>query len=136
MAQEIVDAFSTEYNIFHIRRENQFTLQNTISSTGDFRALAVLLKVSSKRLLIDSFAQHTAQALGLNSVVCWVGNNPNVFGYENNINIKANKETKTPELKNSLFTKYNIVGSLTEFPYENESEIFNAEDIINAIIKL
>ena len=135
-AQEIVDAFSTEYNVFHIRRDNQFTLQNTISAIGDFRALAVLLKMSSKRLLIDSFAQHTAQALGLNSVVCWVGNNPNVFGYENNINIKANKETKTPELKNSLFNKYNIVGSLTEFPYENESEIFNAEDIINAIIKL
>lgn len=136
IAQEIVNSFQNEYNIFHIRRDNQLTLQNTISATADFRALAILLKISTKRLLIDSFAQHTATALGLNSVVCWIGNNPNVFGYENNINIKAKKETKIPELKNAIFTKYNIDGNLIEFPYENESEIFNTEEIINAIIKL
>jgi hypothetical protein len=93
----------------------------------------VLIQLSSKRLLIDSFAQHTAKALGLNSVVTWVANNPKQLGYENNINILANPETVVPELKGSVFSKYQIDGNLIEFPYNSESEIFNVEEIINAI---
>lgn len=132
-AQEVVDAFANEYNVVHIRREDQLPLNNTTPVTADFRALVVLLQLSSKRLLIDSFAQHTAKALGLDSVVCWIGNNPNVFGYENNTNIQANKETVTPELKQAVFSKYNIAGNLLEFPYNDEKEIFNVEDIIEAV---
>jgi hypothetical protein len=133
VAQKIADEFSGEYNILHIRRENQFQLNNTTPVTADFRKLAVLIQLSSKRLLIDSFAQHTAKALGLNSVVTWVANNPKQLGYENNINILANPETVVPELKGSVFSKYQIDGNLIEFPYNSESEIFNVEEIINAI---
>lgn len=133
LAQNIVNEFSAEYNIFHIRRENQLPLNNTIPVSADFRALAVLIKISSKRLLIDSFAQHTAKGLGLNSVVTWVANKPSQFGYDNNINIVANPETISPELKGSVFSKYQIDGNLIEFPYNSESEIFNVEEIINAI---
>jgi len=133
VAQKIADEFSSEYNILHIRRENQFQLHNTTPVTADFRKLAVLIKLSSKRLFIDSFAQHTAKALGLDSVVTWVANNPKQLGYENNINIVANPETVVPELKGSVFSKYQIDGNLIEFPYNSESEIFNVEEIINAI---
>lgn len=136
LAQNIVDEFKGNYNIFHIRRENQFQLNNTIPVTADFRALAVLIKISSKRLLIDSFAQHTAKALGLNSVVTWVANKPLQFGYENNINILAKPETIVPELKGSVFTKYQIDGNLIEFPYNSESEIFDVEEIISAICEI
>jgi hypothetical protein len=135
-AQEIVDTFKDEYKIIHIKREDQMSLMNTTPFTADFRALVVLISLSTKRLLIDSFAQHTAKALNLNSVVCWIGNNPDVFGYENNINIKANKETTLPELKNSFLQKYNISGSLLEFPFNDEDEIFNVEDIIEAVNKI
>jgi hypothetical protein len=133
LAQNIVNEFSEEYNIFHIRRENQLSLNNTIPVTADFRALAVLIKMSSKRLFIDSFGQHTAKGLGLNSVVTWVANKPSQFGYDNNINIEPNAETVSPELKGSVFSKYQIDGNLIEFPYNSESEIFNLEEIINAI---
>lgn len=136
LAQNIVNEFSGHYNVFHIRRENQFQLQNTIPVTADFRALAVLIKISEKRLLIDSFAQHTAKALGLNSVVTWVANKPSQFGYENNINIVAKPETIVPELKGSVFNKYQIDGNLIEFPYNSESEIFDLEEIINAICEV
>lgn len=136
LAQNIVNEFSGHYNIFHIRRENQFQLQNTIPVTADFRALAVLIKISEKRLLIDSFAQHTAKALGLNSVVTWVANKPSQFGYENNINILAKPETIVPELKGSVFNKYQIDGNLIEFPYNSESEIFDLEEIINAVCEV
>ena len=135
-AQEVVNHFVKDYTIVHIRREDQLPLQNTMPLTADFRALAVLIQVSKKRLFMDSFAQHTAKALDKKSVVCWIGNKSNVFGYESNINIQANKETAVPELKQSVFSKYNITGNLFEFPYEDEKEIFNTENIINALNEL
>lgn len=135
-AQEVVNHFAKDYNIVHIRREDQIALQNTTPITADFRALAVLIQLSEKRLFMDSFAQHTAKALDKKSVVCWIGNKSNVFGYESNINIQANKETAVPELKQSVFSKYNITGNLFEFPYEDEKEIFTTENIINALTEL
>jgi hypothetical protein len=133
VAQKVVNEFKNEYNIFHIRRNDQMALEGTIPVEANFRQLAGLISMSSKRLFIDSFAQHTAKALGLDSVVCWVANTPEQFGYDNNVNILANEETKKPELKTSFLSKYNIVGSLTEFPYNSETEIFDVEKIIEAL---
>lgn len=135
-AQKVVDAFSKDYHIVHIKREDQLGLQNTTPVTGDFRALVVLIKLSKARLLMDSFAQHVAKALDLDSVVLWIANTPAQFGYNNNVNIIANAETTTPELKNSVFSKYNITGELLEFPFNDESEIFNDDEVIDAIKKL
>jgi len=135
IAQQVANEFSREYNVIHIRRNDQVQLENTIPVEADFRALFGLINISQKRLFMDSFGQHTAKALELDSVVCWIGNTPEQFGYENNINIIANKETKKPELKNSFLSKYNIVGDLTEFPYNYEQEIFNVEEIIEALLK-
>jgi hypothetical protein len=135
-AQQVVNAFKDEYNFVHIRRDDQLALENTTPVHADFRSLFGLIKLSSKRLLMDSFAQHTAKALGLDSVVCWVANTPIQFGYENNTNILANKETKNPELKFSFLQKYNIDGKLIEFPYNSEQEIFNVDEIIQALREL
>lgn len=135
-AQYVVNNFSKDYNIIHIRREDQLHLNNVTPFQSDFRSLAVLIKIAKKRLFIDSFAQHTAKALDCDSVVCWIANSPNQFGYENNINILAKEPTVIPELKNSVFSKYNIGGDLLEFPYRNEDEIFDVEEIIDAVNKL
>ena len=133
VAQRVANEFCNEYSIFHIRRDDQITLQNTIPVQADFRALAVLINMSSKRLLIDSFAQHTAKALGKNSVVTWIGNVPKQFGYENNINIIAKEENGSAELKNAVFSKYQINGDLLDFPFKSEEDIFDVEDIIKAL---
>jgi len=135
VAQQVANEFSKQYNVFHIRRNDQIALENTIPVQAEFRALFGLINISQKRLFMDSFGQHTAQALGLDSVVCWIGNTPVQFGYENNINIIAKPETRKPELKNSFLSKYNIVGDLTEYPYNNETEIFDVEEIIEALRK-
>lgn len=132
-AQKVVDSLVNQYNVIHIKREDQLGLQNTTPVTADFRALVVLIKLSKGRLFMDSFAQHVAKALDLDSVVLWVANTPKQFGYSNNTNIVANKETTTPELKNSIFAKYNIVGELLEFPYNDETEIFNDDEVIDAV---
>jgi len=132
-AQKVVDAMAPRYNIVHIRREDQLPLQNTTPLSADFRAICVLMKLSKARLLMDSFAQHVAKALDMDSVVLWIANTPEQFGYSNNTNIISNKETAKAELKNSIFSKYNIVGDPLEFPYNDETDIFNDDEVIEAI---
>ena len=136
VSQLVVDSLANDYNVVHIKREDQPALENTTPVSADFRALAVLIQMSAGRLLIDSFAQHVAKALGLDSVVLWIANTPTQFGYANNTNIIANAETKTPELKHSVFSKYNIVGQPLEFPYNDESEIFDVKEVIDQVKNL
>ena len=132
-AQKVVNAFAQDYNVIHIRREDQLSLQNVNTVQADFRAVAVLISLSTKRLFMDSFGQHTAAALGMPSVVLWTGNKPSQFGYDIHTNIIANSPTIKPELRHSVLNKYNISGQPTEFPYNNEAEIFNVEEIIEAL---
>src|SRR6185312_11219348 len=119
-AQKIVNAFAPTHIVVHIRRNDQPTLQNAYPAEGNFRQLAVLISRSEKRLFIDSFSQHTASALGKPSVVTWVANVPSQFGYEMHHNIMANAPTLEPELRQSVWAKYNTNGPETEFPYKNE----------------
>ena len=133
VANDIVNEFKDVYNIIHIRREDQIPLENTIPITDSFRALAVLISLSRKRLFIDSFCQHTAAALELPSTVCWITNKPKVFGYEIHDNIISNIFTVKPELRNAYLSKFNIGGDLLEFPYNDESEIFDANAIISSV---
>jgi FkbM family methyltransferase len=95
--------------------------------------MATLISMSEKRLLIDSFAQHAAAALGKQSVVCWVGNKPEQLGYEMHTNIKAEPPTRKLELRHSVYSPFNITGDSTEFPYESEDEIFNTHAIVRAL---
>jgi len=71
---DVIEAFKDNYNITHIKREDQPGYPNTYPVTDTFRALVVLISLSSKRLLIDSFGQHVAASLGLPSTVCWIAN--------------------------------------------------------------
>jgi hypothetical protein len=132
---KVIEHFKNDYTIVHIRREDQLSYNDTVPVTDSFRALCILLAMSSKRLLIDSFAQHAAAALELPSTVCWVSNKPEVFGYDLHDNILANEFTTKPELRNSYLSKFNIAGDLIEFPYNSEDEIFNVEAIIESLSK-
>ena len=133
VVEEVIKEYSKEYNILHIRREDQIGFQNTIPVQADFRALVVLIKLSKKRLFMDSFAQHTSKALDLSSVVLWITNTPTQFGYDTHKNIEAREENATPELRHSIFSKYNIGGDLLEFPYEREEDIFNVDEVLEAL---
>lgn len=133
VVNRVIQEFANEYNIVHIRRDDQPAFEGTIHVSDNFRALAVLIELSSKRLLMDSFAQHAAAAMGKKSTVCWVANTPVVFGYDVHDNILANPFTKKPELRHSFLQKFDISGNLLEFPYANEEEIFDVEKIIESL---
>jgi hypothetical protein len=135
IVEKVISTFAGEYNIIHARREDQPSFENTFSVTDNFKGMSVLCEMSEKRFFMDSFLQHTAAALNKPSTVCWVTNTPDVFGYKIHNNIQANEFTSKPDLKGSVFNKFNIIGLLEEFPYNNEFEIFNSEEIIESIKK-
>lgn len=133
VVENVIYKYKEDYNIVHIRRDDQLQYDGTFGVSDTFRALVVLISLSEKRLLMDSFAQHAAAGLNKPSTVLWIVNKPEVFGYELHTNIQANPETTTPELRSSYLNKYNISGDPVEFPYNSETEMFNVEDIIKSL---
>ncbi len=131
--QAVIEEFKKDYQIFHLRREDQFGFENTTPLIESFKGIACMINRSSKRLFMDSFGQHTAAALNKHSSVLWICNKPNVFGYQIHDNIVANNETAKPDLRQSVFSKYNIVGTLQEFPYKSEMDIFDIDRVIQSI---
>jgi|LauGreSuBDMM15SN_2_FD.fasta_scaffold03228_5 hypothetical protein len=133
VADAVVQHFKDRYRIIHIRRQDQLELRDTQTLTASFREIVVFMSMTSKRLLMDSFAQHIAGSLNLSSTVCWITNSPKVFGYEINNNILANPYTKKPELRNAFLQEFNICGDIVEFPYFSENEIFDIGKIIASL---
>ncbi len=84
---------------------------------------------------MDSCGHHAAAAMGMASTVLWVANSPKVFGHAIHDNIVCNPFTVKPELKNAYLGKFNIIGDPLEFPYNNETEIFNIDEVIKSIKK-
>lgn len=130
LAQQVADAFKQTHTVVQVSRPNAPKIQGAIPiapqpNTMDF--LSILL-LSDKRLLIDSSLQHAAAALGLPSVVLWVGTDPAVFGYNTHTNIQANLgKVKLPD---SYLYEYSLEGRAYECPFEDESTLFNSEQVI------
>jgi hypothetical protein len=116
-----------------MRREDQLGYEHTVPVTDNFRALLVLIGLSEKRLMMDSFGQHAAAALNKSSTVLWIANSPTVFGYNTNINIVSEPFTRKPELRHAYLNKFDIAGNLLEFPYNTESEVFNVDRVIESL---
>ena len=134
IALSVIEEFKNKYEIFHIRREDQISYPSVRPVHESFKGIACLIARSEKRVLIDSFCQHTAAALNKKSTVLWIVNKPGVFGYSIHDNILPNPENAVPDLKYSVFTKYNIGGSPNEFPYQREADIFNVDRVISSVI--
>jgi hypothetical protein len=133
VVQAVIEEFRNEYNIIHMRREDQIGYEGALPISDGFRALAVLIELSSKRLLMDSFGHHAAAALNKPSTVLWIANSPVVFGHELHYNLTSNPFTKKPELRHAYFQKFDIAGNLLEFPYNSESEMFDVDKVIASI---
>ena len=135
IVEQIIEYFKNDYTILHIKRQDQINYNNTLQALDDFRSLAILISLSKKRLLIDSSAMHIAQAIGMSSVVTWVGTNPNVFGYENNINIIANPPTREINKEHNYYSKHLLFEDLSTIPYNDLNEVFNVNQIIESLKK-
>lgn len=133
VAQKVVNYFMSDYSVFHVRRNDQFQLENTFSVTANFRELCVIATLSSKRLLMDSFLHHLCSSFRMKSSVLWVVNSPKVFGYDFNDNITANPFSSKPELRSAYLQEFNITGEPLEFPYNSEEDIFSIDRIVQSL---
>lgn len=118
IAQKLVNYFSKSYRILHIRTPEQPALNGTELLTLPFRELYAVFPLSQKRLFIDSFAHHVAAALDLQSTVVWIGNKPEIFGYEDDINIIPDAGHVRELNKFSYLDQFDISGQIQQFPYD------------------
>ena len=134
IAQKLVNYFNKSYRILHVKSPEQPILQGVEPLTLPYRELYACFPLSTKRLFIDSFAQHVAAALDLQSTVVWIGNKPEIFGYPENINITPNAEYINELTKFSYLEKFTIDGQIQQFPYDTIN-LFDINKIIEAVNK-
>ena len=130
LAQEIVDEMSKNYRVIQIRRDDQISLNNAESYNLSIRQSALMVLVSDRRLMIDSFLQHTSAAFGLTSTVLWSCNTPKVFGYNIHKNISSNFEAG--DLRNSMYDPYDILGDPIQI-VTPPGIMFDKESIIKSL---
>lgn len=133
-AQAVVNHFVNEYRIIHVRRDDQPFLNNTEKFEGSMRDLFTLIKISEKRLFIDSLCQHVASALKKPSTVLWIRNDPEVLGYPIHDNIVTKIEDEIDTLSNSILEPYDISGNVYQCPFKEDTKIFDKDEIIESII--
>jgi hypothetical protein len=134
IAQKLVNYFSKSYRILHIKSPEQPVLQGVEMLNLPYRELYAVFPLSTKRLFIDSFSQHVAAALDLQSTVVWIGNKPSVFGYEENINVLPNAQYINELNKFSYLEQFDISGQIQQFPYDTIN-LFDINKIIEAVNK-
>lgn len=134
IAQKLVNYYSKSYRILHLRTPDQPELAGTELLNLPFRELYAVFMLSEKRLFIDSFAQHVAAALDLQSTIVWIGNKPEVFGYKDNINIQPNANYVREINKFSYLDQFDISGQIQQFPYDTIN-VLDINKIIEGVQK-
>jgi hypothetical protein len=134
--QDVVNSVKDKFSkIFHIRRESQTALENTIHLTDNLRNLLLYIPFADKILGIDSFVQHAAAAFGKKATVGWISNSPIVFGHELHDNIIATGVESYRHRIDSYLEKDDWTGGrLHECPYDDIKNIFNKDQFIESIL--
>jgi hypothetical protein len=127
-AQAVVDHYKNDYRIIQIRRSDQIELDGVESLSLNPRELCLALIHSKKRLLIDSFLQHASAAIGLESVVLWIGNSPNTLGHDTNTNVISNN-LQVGDIHQSFYHKFDILGNPIQLA-SDPHELFDNNEII------
>ena len=130
---DVVEYFKKDYNIYQVGRENQTLLPNVKRLSLPLRELFCAFLFSQKRLLIDSFSQHLCAAFGLPSTVIWIGNKPNVLGYNIHNNIVCDKQKVNDTYHSSYLEDFDIQGDPIQFPYDT-LKLFDSETIIQSLL--
>lgn len=130
---KMIEPFAKDYNLVQIRTENQPGFQDMPwVASPNIREIIALLKWSSKRLLIDSFAQHAAMALGKKSTVLWPMDNIKALGYDFHDNIETNVTLKKTHLIDSYLGDLDISGQPHMCPFKDD-DIFDVDKAIKSL---
>jgi ADP-heptose:LPS heptosyltransferase len=137
--EALVQQFGQQYHIIQICKHESQSVNHpaveTITRQMSNTELFTLLKVTAKRVLIDSCLQHAAAAFNLPSVVLWIGTHPKMFGYDIHKNIEAKPPIGNTKRIDSLYFDYALDGQFHECPYNSQDEMFDVTQIINEVNK-
>jgi hypothetical protein len=79
--------------------------------------------------------QHVAAALGKPATVCWITNDPKVFGYEIHNNIIANGHKNFSHQIDHYLDQADWIGSnFYQCDYADLNQIFNREKIVESLL--
>lgn len=131
IAQQLVDHVSKTHKVYQVRRHDQIELQGAETLNGSIRDIIIALKFAEKRILIDSFLQHAAFALGLASNVLWIGNEPKTLGYQLHNNIQSNP-IKRGDIYQSMYHRYDILGNPIQLD-QDPNELFDIENLMKQL---
>jgi hypothetical protein len=132
-AQGLVSISNKAFSkILHIRKENQPTLEGTVSITDNLRNLFCYVYFADKLILIDSMIQHVAAALQKPAAVAWIANTPKVFGYQLHHNIGPQQKPSYRHLIDSYMEECDWVGRrFYECPYDDIDNIFAQQPFVD-----
>ena len=138
LSKAIVDHYKNQFTIVQICKAQQQVIQGVdhavFNKMSNFE-LFNYLRLSSKRVLIDSCLQHAAAAYNLPSTVLWVGTHPEMFGYKIHSNIKSKEPSGNTKLIDSLYFDFDLSGQTHQCPYTSAQEMFDLAELKNAIDK-
>lgn len=127
---------SKTYDIIHIRKKDQPHIDGIeFIESENIRDFFALIDFSHKRLLIDSFAQHAAKALGKPSTVLWPVDNVTILGYPDfHDNIVSRAKKRKVHLIDAYLAEAPIDGSNThENPFYTNF-IFDEKVVENSVL--
>jgi len=135
-AQDVVNAVKDDYErIYHVRRDDQPALENTLQAKDMLRVLFGLFAISDSFLCMDSMVQHAAAALGKKATVGWISNSPVVFGHSVHNNIIANDSDSFRHRIDSYLESDDWTGGrFHECPFEEDHILFNQDDFVKSIL--
>lgn len=140
IAQELVDHYKKDYHIFQITKLNSVKLNGaehiyaTPNQSLSLMELFSILMHSKKRILIDSCMQHAAAAMNRKSTVLWNGTSPKVFGYD----LHENLSTTIPydfKLPGSYLFDFDFNGNEIEYPFSDDTKLFDINSVIESVDK-
>lgn len=137
VSEKIVERYINDYHIIQVCREERQAIPGVEALFQPMTNMELfsLLRVSEKRVLIDSCLQHAAAAYRLPSTVLWVGTSPTVFGYKMHKNLSANLGDDTTKLIDSYLFDFQFDGILHECPIKDMTSMFNINAVFDAINK-
>jgi len=131
LANHVAKKYQIYYHIIQVTSEGGYIIPNVevVNYQLTNMELMGLVGMSTKRVLIDSSAQHAAAGFGLPSVVFWIGTAPENFGYNIHTNIKTLPPVGNTKMVDSYLFDYSFDGVPHECPYQTVDEMFNLTDI-------
>lgn len=136
VAQLIVNNLKEHYQIIHICYDFHHKLDGVIRYEKEVpkKQLFNLMRFADRCLFVDSSLQHAAAALRKPATVVWVATEPELFGYQMHDNITPPVKLPKGTIDSYLFD-YTFTGAIHECPYEDVSEMFDVNAIVQSLLQ-